>query len=279
MKPNINTVKNLVWVAGIVVTLLALLIGLLFAALTPSAAELERPQLVLGPAVMTSEGAPSAAPVQAVQTETGRLITLEETADAGQSYIDSLYFLCDSATIGLRDYGILSGGISTQQVWGADGGSLQVAKLADCRIRYPADGSLISPADAAAIVKPAILYISVGQDGLSGVDHDIFVNNYTALVSSIRAVSPGTVIVCCSDTSLGPSYSGPDGLTTDMISWANDWIMEVCKSTGAYFCDVADDMRDSTNVMDAAYASANLKTLNSAGLNAWLGYIRTHAVR
>ena len=280
MQGKLNTIKNVAWALSISVTLLALLLGLLFAAFTPNGGELERPQLVLGAAAVVESAAElPQAPIAAVQTETGRLITLEETEDAGQPYLDSLVFLCDSTTIGLRDYGILSGGISTTQVWGAEGGSLPAAKLGDCLIRYPGDGSQISPAEAAMIVKPAILYVSVGQDGLMGVDHDIFVNNYGTLIRSIREASPGTIIVCCSITSVGPSYSGPDGLTNDKISWGNDWIMEVCKSTGAYFCDVAHDMRDSTNVLNVDYASANLKTLNSAGLNAWLGFIRTHAVQ
>lgn len=280
MQGKLNTIKNLAWALSIGVALLALLLGLLFAAFTRSDGELERPQVVLGQlAVEDSEATPAVASTEAVQTETGSLITLEETRDAGQSYIDSLVFLCDSATIGLRDYGILSGGISTTQVWGADSGSIPAAKLGDCLIRYPGDGSQISPADAAMITKPAILVISVGQDGLMGVDREIFLSNYETLVRSIRAASPGTIIVCCSITSVGPEYAGPDGLTNDAISWANDWVQEICKRTGAYFCDVAHDMRDNTNVLNVDYASSNLKTLNSAGLNAWLGYLRTHAVK
>ena len=38
-------------------------------------------------------------------------------------------------------------------------------------------------------------------------------------------------------------------------------------------------MANFSNVLDADYASANLKTLNAAGLEAWLAYLRTHAVQ
>ena len=64
----------------------------------------------------------------------------------------------------------------------------------------------------------------------------------------------------------------------DAINWANDYIQEVCIDTGAYFCDVAHDMRDSTSVLESSYASSNGKTLNTAGLNAFLQYLRTHMV-
>ena len=280
MRGKLNTVKNLAWALAIVVTLLALLLGLLFAAFSRYGGEMERPQVQLG--TLRSESAPSAAetaPDAPVQSATGQLVTLSETKDAGQGYIDSLIFLCDSATIGLRDYGLLSEGQATTQVWGTQSGSLPVSELDSSTIRYPGDGSEISPANAAMVSKPAILVISVGQDGLANVDQQTFVQNYEALVQSIRAASPGTIIVCCSVTNLGPAYAGSDGLTRDGISWANDWIQQVCRDTGAYFCEVAGAMRDSTNVLDASYTSANGKTLNSAGLNTWLGYLRTHAVQ
>ena len=280
MRGKLNTIKNVAWALAIGVTLLALLLGLLYAAFTRYGGEMERPQVQLGARKSDSaDPAASAAPDAPVQTATGELITLAETKDAGEGYIDSLTFLCDSATVGLRDYGVLSGGLATTQVWGSQSGSLPVDQLANCLIRYPADGSQISPADAAMVSKPAILVISVGQDGLANVDQAGFVQSYEALIQSIRVSSPGTILVCCSITNLGPSYAGADGLTRDGISWANDWIQQVCRDTGAYFCDVASEMRDSTNVLDANYTSANGKTLNSAGLNTWLEYLRTHAVQ
>ena len=279
MRGKLNTIKNLAWALAIGVTLLALLLGLLFAAFTRYGGEMERPQVQLGARQLESATSPDvAAPDAAVQTATGQLITLAETKDAGQEYLDSLTFLCDSATIGLRDYGVLSQGLATTQVWGTQSGSLPVKDFADCVIRYPGDGSQISPGDAAMIAKPAILVISIGQDGLAEVDQLRFTENYEALIRQIRASSPGTIIVCCSITTLGPSYTGTDGLTRDGISWANDWIQQVCKDTGAYFCDVSNAMRDSTNVMEASYLSANGKTLNSAGLHTWLEYLSTHAV-
>ena len=279
MQGKLNAIKNLAWALAIGLVLLALLLGLLFAAFTRYDGPLERPQVQLGELASESEAPTVTVSPEAVQTEVGRLITLEETRDAGQGYIDSLTFLCDSAVIGLRDYGMLSDGLSTTQVWGTASGSLPVSELGDFLIRYPGDGSLISPGDAAMITKPAILVIAVGQDGLMEVDQNTFIANYESLVRSIRQNSPGTLIVCCSITSVGPDYGGPDHLTNDQISWGNDWVQQVCKDTGAYYCDVADSMRDSTNVLDEDYTSSNNKTLNSAGVNAWLAYLRTHAVK
>ena len=279
MQGKWNTYKNFGWALAIGVALFTLLLGLLFTAFTRYGGDLDRPKIQLGgssaavldaDAVITGDAA--------VQERTGRLVTLAGTADGGQGYIDSLTFLCDSATIGLRDYGILSGGIATTQVWGSNSGSLPIGTIPDALIKYPGDGSQINAIDAAMIAKPKILVISIGQDGLMGVDKETFIANYESLVMGIREKSPGTYIVCCSVTSVGANYAGADGLTRDAINWANDYIQQVCIDTGAYFCDVAHDMRDSTSVLEGSYASSNGKTLNTAGLNAFLQYLRTHMV-
>ena len=272
MQGKWNTYKNFGWALAIGVALFALLLGLLFTAFARYGGELDRPKIQLG------EVAAAVPEADTVQDRTGRLVTLAGTADGGQGYIDSLTFLCDSATIGLRDYGILSGGIATTQVWGSNSGSLPIGTIPDALIKYPGDGSQINAIDAAMIAKPKILVISIGQDGLMGVDKETFIANYESLVMGIREKSPGTYIVCCSVTSVGANYAGADGLTRDAINWANDYIQEVCIDTGAYFCDVAHDMRDSTSVLDGSYASSNGKTLNTAGLNAFLQYLRTHMV-
>ena len=278
MQGKWNTYKNFGWALAIGVALFALLLGLLFTAFARYGGELDPPKIQLGEVSAAVPEAGAVPEADTVQDRTGRLVTLAGTADGGQGYIDSLTFLCDSATIGLRDYGILSGGIATTQVWGSNSGSLPIGTIPDALIKYPGDGSQINAIDAAMIAKPKILVISIGQDGLMGVDKETFIANYESLVMGIREKSPGTYIVCCSVTSVGANYAGADGLTRDAINWANDYIQEVCIDTGAYFCDVAHDMRDSTSVLDGSYASSNGKTLNTAGLNAFLQYLRTHMV-
>ena len=282
MQGKLTTIKNLAWALAIVVTLLALLLGLLFAAFSRYDGEMERPTVQLGAAKTasgTAQGSDPADPDAPVQSSTGRLIRLGETADAGQAYIDSLTFLCDSTTAGLLEYSMLSGGSASTQVWCGETGSLPVGTLANCLIKYPNDGSVISPAEAAMVSKPGILMLCIGQDGLMDVDQEGFVANYEALIRSIQAASPKTVIVCCSIPFVGAGYSGTDGLTPDAISWANDWVQQVCIETGVYFCDVANAMRDSTNVLTSGFTTANNKTLNRAGLSFYLQYLRTHAVQ
>ena len=178
----------------------------------------------------------------------------------------------------MRDYGLLSGGTGTYQVWGTSSGSLRVSDLLTATIVYPSDKSEIAIADAAMIAKPPVLVIVVGQDGLNGVDENSFKACYSGMITSIKSASPDTKIICCSISSVGPNYTGADGLSTIIVSDANDWIREVCESTGVYFTDSAKAVGDGTGAVLSSYLSSNGKTLNSSGITEILNHLRTHAL-
>ena len=259
---GLTVLKNILWAFSILVCLGALVIGFGVSAFTKYSlpTEYEEQQME-----------------QAAQEATGTLNKLGETADAGQSYIDSLTFLVDSTLIGLRDYGMLSGGTSTSQVWGSQAGNISVEKMADPTIRM-ADGSEKTASQAAAENKPAVLVISLGMDSLQKVDRTTFEANYAALVNNIRAASPSTKIVLCALSSVTSGYNSPDGITVEMANTAQGWIQNVCRATGAYYADVTHDVKDTSGTLLFDYAGVNNKALNTTGLNKVLEYLRTHAI-
>lgn len=269
-----TAVKNICWALAIAVCLLALIVGLVITTVNRY-----NGSSFSNSTEIKSEGAANGDVTQLTQgSGGGMLLTLDETNDAGQEYIDSLTFLCDSSFIGVRDYGLLTGGADTTQVWGTSTGTLRVADLPNATIVYPSDKSDITIADAAMVAKPSILVIIVGQDGLTAVDKATFVASYAAMINNIKSASPDTKIICCSISSIGSDYSGSDSLTTIAVSDANDWIKEVCQSTGVYFTDSGKSVGDGTGAVLNSYLSANGKTLNSSGINEVLEYLRTHAL-
>lgn len=268
-------IKNLAWAVAILICLLVLVVGLIIASVNRySGDSFSTSSEIKNEVINESSGVIELTP----STSGGNLMSLGETKDAGQEYIDGLTFLCDSSVIGVRDYGLLTDGHNTTQVWGTDTGSLRVSELMNGTIIYPSDGSEITIADAAMIAKPKILVICVGQDGLNNVDETAFKASYAAMLKNIQTSSPDTKIICCSISSVTNNYSGADALTTIMISDANDWIRDVCSSTGVYFCDAGKSVGDGTGSVKAAYLSTNGKTLNSDGINQILKYLRTHAL-
>ena len=67
-------------------------------------------------------------------------------------------------------------------------------------------------------------------------------------------------------------------VSTIIVSDANDWIREVCESTGVYFTDSAKAVGDGTGAVLSSYLSSNGKTLNSSGITEILNHLRTHAL-
>lgn len=270
-----NELKNFGWILAIMLCLLALVVGFVISSLIRYSGDTAASSTAL--MSETVQGSSNVVELTAGESG-GALLTLPETNDAGQQYIDKLTFLCDSSFVGVRDYGLLSGGTGTYQVWATETGSLPIGSINEKKIVYPSDRSEISIADAAMIAKPPVLVVCVGQDGLNNVDEASFKHNYTTLIQSIRNSSPDTIVICCSISSVVNNYTGADNLSTIMISDANDWIKDVCQNTGVYFAESGKSVGDGTGSVMSAYLSTNGKTLNSSGINEVLKYLRKHAL-
>lgn len=270
-----NDLKNMAWALAIIVCLLALAVAFVIASVNRYSGD----TMAQSTELKSETVANSSNVVELTAGEGGgSLLTLPETNDAGQEYIDKLTFICDSSFVGVRDYGLLSGGTGTYQVWATETGSLPIGSIMDKKIIYPSDGSEISISDAAMIAKPPVLVLCVGQDGLNNVDEAGFKNSYTNLVQTLKTVSPDSIIICCSITSVLNNYTGADNLTTIMISDANDWIKDVCANQGVYFAESGKAVGDGTGSVLSSYLSNNGKTLNSTGINEILEYLRKHAL-
>ena len=189
MRGRLTAIKNIAWALAIVLCLLAVFIGLLFAAFTRNSGEQFRGGVKLGSKPVQTESVDAAA-TRPAQMSDGSLQTLPETEDAGQAYIDSLTFLCDSPWIGLKSYAMLSGGESTTQVWTSPSGVMAVADIADSRIVFPNDGSIVTAANAAMILQPPILVIALGNDGIANIDQFDFIDRYEALIKASAAQVP-----------------------------------------------------------------------------------------
>ena len=270
-----NELKNMAWALAIIVCLLALAVAFVIASVNRYSGD----TMAQNTELKSETVANSSNVVELTAGEGGgALLTLPETNDAGQEYIDKLTFICDSSFVGVRDYGLLSGGTGTYQVWATETGSLPIGSIMEKKIIYPSDKSEITISDAAMIAKPPVLVLCVGQDGLNNVDEAGFKNSYTNLVQTLKTVSPDSIIICCSITSVLNNYTGADNLTTIMISDANDWIKDVCANQGVYFAESGKAVGDGTGSVLSSYLSNNGKTLNSSGINEILEYLRRHAL-
>lgn len=269
---KITGLKDLLWSIGIAICLIAVLFGLIFAMAHGYSGSSEKPAVDLGSINIKDEGTAQQDPLAP-----GELNQLKETKNAGQDYLSGLTFICDSTMIGMRDYGMLSGGSANTQVWGSTGGTIPIESLSSCVIKYPVDGSEISAATAAMIGQPKLLVLCVGNDGLAAASEDAFRSAYKGLIDSIRSASPDTTIIVCSLLPVTANYVGTDGLTNVGIAQAQTWLKQVCIESSVYYADIASALM-ADGSLSTEYSSGDGRTLNSAGCSKVLEYLSTHAV-
>lgn len=269
MFDKVTGLKNILWAIGIVLCLLALVVGFLVSAVSPYHGESD-PRTPDLNAVREKNSSADVSAMTFVEPD-GQLHLLRESKDAGVDYIRSSVFLTDSVMLVLREQALTGG-----DCWSSDFGILPMGSIATWNILY-SDGSKISPADACMVTKPSRLFIAVGSDELDKVGRDDFINGYTSLINSILRASPETTIVCCSISPVSKDYDGEDYIDNDMIANANDWLREVCLNTGVYFADTASALT-SDGALNPQYARVDNRSLNTEGAMAVLGYLRTHAI-
>lgn len=274
MNKGLNGIKNLIWLAAIMLALVALLVGFTFALSHQYYGD-----EMDGTLVLRSSEAPlsTQSPAASQSASSGSLTELSSSQDAGVEYVFTLTFLCDSTLMPLNGYGTSYGGAVSAQMWSDSGSGLSAASASSTMIVSPSDGSQITPVNAAMVYRPKRLVLYLGGDALASTDEQSFVSGYTQLIQDIRSASPDTSIVCCSVGSIAAAYTGSDNLTAALFTQANAWIESICANTGVYYADLASVLNDEQGYLRAEYAAADGRSLSSAGVNAVIGYFRFHA--
>ena len=273
---KLSNLKNLLWAAGILLCLMAMLIGLIFAMSQKNTAARESGTLNLNSIERADRGRSDGTEVLAgLETQQGVLFPLPENNKGTLENVFGMTFLCDKTILGLRNYASQYGGGLSAQIWTDSGAGLRAKDAATTPIVF-VDGSLITPADAAMVTRPRTVVLYLGGDGLAETTEEEFIDGYTRLIESIRTNSSATKIVACSIGSISSNYQGGDGLTSDMIFYANSWIRKVCAETGAYYADLASLLNDDYGMLADTYMTPDGRSISAAGINLIVDYFRSH---
>ena len=201
---------------------------------------------------------------------------LTETPDLGQTYIDSIIFLGDSTTYGMSAYGVLTGGKETKQVWTPQNGTLTLDQAVKKKIVFPNTGLEITPAEAAEQALPEYLVITLGVNGISFMNEEQFITEYTKLVKSIQTASPNTRIILQSIFPVGSNYKNLNAINNEAITRANTWVLKVAENCGVKYLDTISVLLDSDGWLYSNYQNGDGMHFNAEGYKAVLNYIRTH---
>ena len=156
---------------------------------------------------------------------------------APEDYIDRITFLGDSTTYGLRYYEVLKGGKDTTQVWTPKSGTLSMYSLSAATIVYPETDEEITIKEALKRKQPEYLVITIGVNGIAGMNETQFKVAYKTVINTTREVSPGTKIICHSMYPVASNYDKLGSINNEKITMGNKWIEAVAAEEGLKYVD------------------------------------------
>ena len=204
---------------------------------------------------------------------------LGATEDAGRDYLNKIVFLGDSTTYGIgyyygRGYTDLC---PASQIWTPKSGTLTLSYYSIATVVYPPTGEEIPIAEAVKRAKPEILMITLGVNGVSFMDEEWFIRDYTALVKLVQENSPDTKIILNSIYPVAASYQHLNSINNTKIRAANGWIERIAADTGARFLYSFESVVGADGWLPESAHNGDGMHLSGETFTAVMQYIRTHA--
>lgn len=197
---------------------------------------------------------------------------LGESDDMGQEYVDKFVFLGDSTTYGLGFYDI----VSDSQVWTPASGTLTLNLWSTATIVYPEDKSELSIKDAVTKKQPEYMLITLGVNGVSFMEEEYFIKEYTSLVLAVKEACPNTKIILNSIYPVTASYPASTGITNAKIDTANTWVERIANSTSVKYLDSESVLKDANGALPEDYTNDGVLHLDADSFNIVINYLRTH---
>ncbi len=207
-------------------------------------------------------------PVYIPQDSTAKLP--EGTAQDG--YLSRIVFLGDSTTYGLRAYGL----VDKSQVWTPKSGTLTLSYASTSTISCPQTGTELLIKDAVAAVKPDILVITLGVNGVSFMGEDYFKTEYRKMVTSIQENSPDTTIIINSVYPVAKSYPYIKSISNEKIAAANRWLVSIAEECGVWFTDSYSVLVGADGALPENLHNGDGIHLNPTGYGLVLDYLKSH---
>ena len=210
-----------------------------------------------------------------IDTQAYTSTILEQSADAGESYIDETLFLGDSNTARMYrmfDY------CSYDNAIGSVGMSAKSLASFACVQLSTGSGYLTMP-QAVAKLQPRRVILTFGTNDLNpNYKTADFIKNYQTGIEAVVTAYPSADIIVNAIPPIGQQHSN-QSLTQTQVDEFNKALVEMCKEKGWKFLNSAEALKDSTT----GYAKTGyVETsdgihLTRTAMDALFSYIRTHS--
>ena len=210
-----------------------------------------------------------------IDTQAYTSTILEQTADAGESYVDETLFLGDSNTARMYrmfDY------CSYDNAIGSVGMTAKSLASFACVQLSTASGYVTMP-QAVAKLQPRRVILTFGTNDLNpSYKAADFVKNYQTGIEAIVTAYPSVDIIVNAIPPIGQQHSN-QSLTQTQVDEYNKALVEMCQTKGWKFLNSAEVLKDSvTGYAKSGYVETSDGIhLTRTAMDALFNYIRTHS--
>ena len=210
-----------------------------------------------------------------IDTQAYTSTILEQTADAGDSYVDETLFLGDSNTARMYrmfDY------CSYDNAIGSVGMTAKSLASFACVQLSTASGYVTMP-QAVAKLQPRRVILTFGTNDLNpSYKAADFVKNYQTGIEAIVTAYPSVDIIVNAIPPIGQQHSN-QSLTQTQVDEYNKALVEMCQAKGWKFLNSAEVLKDSvTGYAKSGYVETSDGIhLTRTAMDALFNYVRTHS--
>ena len=200
---------------------------------------------------------------------------LEESADAGQSYVDETLFLGDSNTA--RMYRIFNY-CSYDNAIGSVGMSGKSLATYAC-VQFQGYSGYKTMPEAVALMQPHRVILTFGTNDLSSsYSASSFASDYAKGIKAVQDAYPSVDIIVNAIPPLGQQHSNQN-LTQTQVDEYNKALVQMCQDNGWKFLNSAEVLKDSvTGYAKSGYVETSDGIhLTRTAMDALFTYIRTHS--
>ena len=210
-----------------------------------------------------------------IDTQAYTSTILEQTADAGEGYVDETLFLGDSNTARMYrmfDY------CSYDNAIGSVGMTAKSLASFACVQLSTASGYVTMP-QAVAKLQPRRVILTFGTNDLNpSYKAADFVKNYQTGIEAIVTAYPSVDIIVNAIPPIGQQHSN-QSLTQTQVDEYNKALVEMCQAKGWKFLNSAEVLKDSvTGYAKSGYVETSDGIhLTRTAMDALFNYVRTHS--
>ena len=197
-------------------------------------------------------------------------VMLQQTEDAGQTYIEETLFVGDSNTARMVQYGPAT----LQNTLGASSMGVQHVLSTPCMYfaGYPQP---VLVTKAVAMMQPRRIIMNYGTNNTAW-DADTFKQQYKAAAKGIHEAYPDAELIIAAVLPVAKMRQYP-AITMQKIDGFNKVLAELAKEDGYRFLNTTEAIQDASGYGKAEYMMPDGIHLNDKGMAAYFKYVSTHA--